>query len=215
MSDEKTKITHSSEMVRYLGYDITVLRCKDVKRDKNGVLRRMWSGKVQLYVPKEKWIAKLHEYKAFKIKKDETGQEKWKALHRGYLMNKPEVEIVSKYNAEIRGIYNFYRLAINVSVLNNFYYMMSRSLFKTFAAKYNTSVNKIRDKYITDEVFSVEYHTKAGTKRCELYHDGFLYKNEPSYPVTWIHCRNTADTTSPTAWRKGSSMASANCVESK
>jgi len=180
MSEEKTKITHSSEMVRYLGYDVTVSRSKDVKRDMNGVLRRMWVGKVQLYVPKEKWTAKLHEYNAFKIKKDETGKEKWKAIHRGYLMNKPEVDIVSKYNAEIRGIYNFYRLAKNVSVLNKFYYMMSRSLYKTFAAKYQTSVRKIRDKYIADDVFSVEYSTKTGKKRCEFYHDGFVYKGEPS-----------------------------------
>ncbi len=101
-------------MVRYLGYDITVSRSKDTKRDKNGVLRRLWVGKVQLYVPTEKWTAKLHEYNAFKITKDETGKEKWKPLHRGYLMNKPEVDIVSKYNSEIRGIYNFYRLAKNL-----------------------------------------------------------------------------------------------------
>lgn len=181
MSEEKTKITHSSEMVRYLGYDISVSRSKDTKRGENGILRRMWSGTVCLYVPKEKWIAKLHEYNAFKIVKDETGKEKWKPMHRGYLMNRPEVEIISKYNSEIRGLYNYYRLANNVSVLGNFYFMMSGSLYKTFAAKFNSSVRKMRAKYTKDDVFGVEYETKAGTKRCELYHDGFTRQKDEIY----------------------------------
>lgn len=172
MSVEKTKITHSSEMVRYLGYDVTVSRSQDVKRSKKG-LQRFWSGKVQLYVPHEKWVAKLHEYNAFKIVMDENGKEIWKPMHRGYLMHKDEVEIISKYNSEIRGLYNYYRLAINASVLGKFYGIMRTSCYKTFAAKFNTSIKKIRDKYTVDDVFGVEYMTKAGLKRCEFYHDGF------------------------------------------
>ena len=48
LSDEKTKITHSSELIDYLGYQFTVRRCRDAKRDESGVLRRMWYGKVAL-----------------------------------------------------------------------------------------------------------------------------------------------------------------------
>ena len=33
-SEEKAKVTHSSEAVRYLGYDIRVVRDKATKRDK-------------------------------------------------------------------------------------------------------------------------------------------------------------------------------------
>lgn len=40
LSEEKTKVTHSSEAVRYLGYDIRVVREKSAKRDKNGALKR-------------------------------------------------------------------------------------------------------------------------------------------------------------------------------
>ena len=58
-------------------------------------------------MPKEKWIAKLHEYGAFKIKKDENGKENWKPLHRGALMPLDDVAIISKYNSEIRGLYNY------------------------------------------------------------------------------------------------------------
>ena len=91
MSEEKTHVTHSSEKVRYLGYDIRISRSQDTKRTKKG-LQRVWYGKVQLYMPKEKWIAKLHEYGAFKIKKDENGKEIWKPLHRGALMPLDDVQ---------------------------------------------------------------------------------------------------------------------------
>jgi hypothetical protein len=88
-------------------------------------------------------------------------------------MNRPEMDIVSKFNAEIRGIYNFYRFADNVSVLNKFYFIMEGSMLKTFAAKYNTSVNKIREGRTINGVFGVTYHTKSEEKRCEFYHEGF------------------------------------------
>ncbi|MCU0081533.1 reverse transcriptase/maturase family protein [Extibacter muris] len=174
MSEEKTHITHSSEKVRYLGYDIKVSRSQDTKRIKKKGLQRVWYGKVQLYMPKEKWIAKLHEYGVFKIKKDGDGKEIWKPLHRGYLMPLDEVAIISKYNSEIRGLYNYYRLAINVSNLGKFHGVMRGSCLKTLAAKYNSSVMKMYKKYRSEKGdFGANYKTKSGIKRCEFYHEGF------------------------------------------
>lgn len=181
LSDEKTKVTHSGEMIRYLGYDFTISRSLDTKRRSDGALTRAWYGKVRLYLPHDKWVGKLQEYKAFKIAKDKTGKETWKAMHRGALMNRPEMDIVSKFNSEIRGIYNFYRLADNVSVLNKFYFFMEGSMLKTFAAKYNTSVNEIRKTRTIDGVFGVTYFTKAGEKRCEFYHEGFTKNDKPLF----------------------------------
>lgn len=173
MSEEKTHVTHSSNMMRYLGYDIRVSRSQDAKRTKKG-LQRVWNGKVQLYVPKEKWITKLHEYGAFRIKKDENGKEYWKPMHRGALMYLDEVSIISKYNSEIRGLYNYYRMAINASNLGKFHSMMRGSCLKTIAAKHNTSVAKTYAKLHSENAdFGVNYKTKSGIKRCEFYHDGF------------------------------------------
>ena len=177
LSEEKTKITHSSELISYLGYQFTVQRNKDVKRDSSGVLRRMWYGKVVLYVPHDKWVQKLKEYQAFKIVAGNDGKERWKPLHRGNLMHKDAIAIISQFNAEIRGLYNFYCMAENVSVLNNFAFIMKGSFLKTLAAKGNTTCNKIRKKYEQDGVISIPYVTKNGPKRCEFYHDGFTKKS--------------------------------------
>lgn len=176
LSEEKTKITHSSELIDYLGYQFTVRRSRDVKRDENGVLRRMWYGTVALYVPHDKWVQKLKEYQAFKIVTDNDGKERWKPLHRGKLMHKDALAIISQFNAEIRGLYNYYSMAENVSVLNNFAFIMKGSFLKTLAAKGNTTCNKIRKKYELDGVISIPYVTKSGPKRCEFYHDGFTKK---------------------------------------
>jgi len=121
LSEEKTKITHSSELINYLGYQFTVRRSRDTKRDENGILRRMWYGKVALYVPHDKWVQKLKEYQAFKIVTSNDGKERWKPLHRGKLMHKDAIAIISQFNAEIRGLYSYYCLVENVSVLINFY----------------------------------------------------------------------------------------------
>ena len=64
MSDEKTKVTHSSNKVRYLGYDFRVDHSKNVKRCQAGDLKRVWYGKVFLYMPKEKWMKKVMENQA-------------------------------------------------------------------------------------------------------------------------------------------------------
>ena len=173
LSEQKTKITHSSEPVRYLGYDFNITRDSSYKRNSKGRLQRLWNHRVKLTMPHEKWFGKLLEYGAFKIKKDENGNERWKTVHRGYLMNNQDIEIISKFNSEIRGIYNYYRLAQNVSTLDKFAHIMKKSMYKTFAGKYRTTVNKIKQKYMRDGVFGVDYSTKAGMKRCELYHDGF------------------------------------------
>lgn len=130
LSEEKTKITHSSELIDYLGYQFTVRRSKDAKRDKNGVLRRMWYGRVALYVPHDKWVQKLKEYQAFKIVAGHDGKERWKPLHRGNLMHKDVLAITGQFNAEIRGLYYYYCLAENVSVLNSFYFIMKGSFLK-------------------------------------------------------------------------------------
>lgn len=182
MSEEKTHITHSAEKVRYLGYDIRVSRSQDVKRTKKG-LQRVWYGKVQLYVPKEKWIEKLHEYGALKIRQGENGKEIWKSLHRGALMPLDEVAIISKYNSELRGLYNYYRLAINVCNLGKFHSIMRGSCLKTLAAKHSSSVMKMYTKYRSENGdFGANYNTKSGMKRCEFYNDGYK-RNKKVAPV--------------------------------
>ena len=95
------------------GYKIKVSRNDGIKRRKGGVKSRPFSGVVKLYVPKENWVKKLLEYEAIKIVTDEDGNEKWKAMHSGKVLNKSDIEILSDYNAKVRGLFNYYFIAEN------------------------------------------------------------------------------------------------------
>lgn len=171
LSDEKTLVTNSRDKARFLGFDVYVAQNDSLKKDKNGHTRRSRSGKVRLYVPREKWQNKLMEYKALKIK-NQDGQEVFEPIHRTYLISNDDLEILQQYNAEIRGMYNYYRIADNVSVLGHFNYVMKFSMFKTFGAKYKMHISEVRRKYGFKR-FGVKYHTKQGEKTLFLYDDGF------------------------------------------
>jgi group II intron reverse transcriptase/maturase len=178
LSTEKTKITNTAENARFLGYDISVSRSQDIKRLKNGKRQRVYSGVVQLRMPLEKWTAKLLEYGAIRIKKDESGKERWKTMPRGKLINRTDIEILSRYNSEIRGLYNYYAIAGNVSTLNHFSSRMKYSMLKT--SKYRCKVRKIKERYVKNGEFTVAYKTKSGMKESVYYHDGFRKKTEPA-----------------------------------
>lgn len=181
LSAEKTKITHTSEFARFLGYDITVSRSQEIKKSKKGYKSRVYSAVVKLYTPHEKYKAKLLELGAIYIKKDSIGQEHWKAIHRGKLINRTDIEILSKYNAEVRGLANYYALACNPTALAHFSSLMKYSMLKTFAAKYRTKVSKIKARYVKDGDFAVAYETKSGRKESVYYNKGFKRRTEPLF----------------------------------
>ena len=177
LSEEKTLITHATQKARFLGYDITTSKGTNDFIKRNGSKFRKTKGLIKLYVPKEKWIGSLLDKKILWIKKDNKGKEKWMPVARSSFVNRTPVEIIGTYNAEVRGLYNYYALASNVSVLNKFYYVMEYSMYKTFACKYRCSMTKIKKRYSRDGIFSIPYVTPSGKeKQVEFYHNGFRKK---------------------------------------
>ena len=181
LSVEKTKITHTGETARFLGYDISVSRSQEVKRLKNGVKSRVYYGVVKLYVPHEKWASKLLSLGAIRIKKDKAGKDHWKAIHRGKLMNRTDIEILRKYNSEVRGMANYYSLACNPVALMHFSSLLKYSMLKTFAAKYRTKVSKIKTRYMKNGEFTVPYVTKTGPKESVYYNKKFERQKTPLF----------------------------------
>lgn len=175
LSEEKTLITHAKDTARFLSYDVFSCDTQTPKMDARGFTRRSKSGRIMLYVPKEKWVKRLMTYDALKIRYDVNNgnKEVWEPVHRNRLIHLDDLEILKQYNAEIRGLYNYYKIANNVSVLNNFNYVMKFSMFKTFGAKYKAHIGKIRNKYRVGKDFGVKYQTKRGWKTLLFYNEGF------------------------------------------
>ena len=164
LSDEKTKITHSSENARFLGYDISVRRNSQTKKRSDGIIQRTLNQTVQLLVPLQDKIQKFLINRG--MAKMNNG--KLETQHINALTVLTDLEIVDKYNAQTRGICNYYSLASNFNKLDYFVYIMEYSCLKTLARKHQMSISKIIKKYRSGKSWAIPYETKTGKKQMQI-----------------------------------------------
>jgi len=177
LSEEKTLITNAKKPAKFLGYDIFTRQSNDTKRDKLNTPIRVFNNRIVLYVTTEVMKKKLLEYDAVRFT-CHNGKEKWKPKARRYLSNCDLLEIITKYNAEIRGFYNFYSIANNSSVIDSFYNIMEYSMYKTMANKLQMSSRKVIHKFSVNKEFQIPYTTKKGElKYRKFYNEGFRRKS--------------------------------------
>ena len=195
MSEEKTLITHSTKFANFLGYDIKISHELDTARDKNNTIKRTHHGYVQLRIPKGT-IEKVIVYR--KMVKDIDAKQ-WDMLHRPTLIRLTDLEIVETYNAELRGLYNYYSLAENVSdKMWQLRYVMEYSCLKTLANKYKSTVAKMKNKYRQGKYWGVKYSNKNGEKIAYFYKNGFKkqrtsHKGNTDTKPNFNVYRNTTD----------------------
>jgi group II intron reverse transcriptase/maturase len=134
LSDEKTLITHGrTESARFLGYNLVVHQANDhITKTRDGREMRQLSGKIGLKVPGHIVPEKTKPY-----------MQNGKAIHRTERLNDEPYDIVKKYDAEYRGVVEYYRMAYNLSRLNRLHWIMEASLTKTLAHKAKVSVATI------------------------------------------------------------------------
>jgi group II intron reverse transcriptase/maturase len=134
ISPEKTKITHArNDRARFLGYDIGVSWSNiKVHKTKNNVKVRQVNGNIRLEVPKDvvtKWVGKY--------------TRKGRAIHLGQYIHLSDYEMVATFGAQLRGIAQYYMLAIDVSKkLNRVYWVCTESLRMTLRNKHKGKLNK-------------------------------------------------------------------------
>ncbi len=137
LSEEKTLITHATtQAARFLGYEI-VSQHSDDQIDPNG--RRCVNRQVRLRVPADVVEKKCAWY-----------VERGKPVQRAALLQDSDYTIVSRYQAEYRGIIQYYLLAQNVYWFRKLHWIMRISLLKTLANKHKTRVTAMIRKYQTE-----------------------------------------------------------------
>ena len=70
-----------------------------------------------------------------------------KPTHRAELMNDDDYTIVSRFQAEFRGVVQYYLLALNVAHIGKLHRVMQESLAKTLSNKHKTSCRKVMRRY--------------------------------------------------------------------
>ena len=178
LSDEKTLITHAQDKAKFLGYEIFIRKSDAVKRNKDGVLKRDFNGAVVLTLNSAVIQKKLTEYNALEVRNID-GKDIWWSKPRRYMTPMKPEDILAQYNAETRGLYNYYSLATNVSKeCASFAFIMKMSMFKTLGWKLNTSARKVRQKYQKDKDFVIPYNDAKGKQKYKVfYNEGFKKRN--------------------------------------
>jgi group II intron reverse transcriptase/maturase len=147
LSDEKTLITHAaSQAARFLGYDIVVQHADD-RHDRQG--RRTVNDIVGLRVPAEVVATYCAAY-----------MRHGKPVHRPERTKESDFAILIRYQAEYRGIVQYYALAQNVAWLYKLRWVMETSLLKTLASKFKATVTAMARKY------RATAHTTHGALKC-------------------------------------------------
>ena len=130
MSEEKTLITHAQEeKAKFLGYEVHTLHAND-RHDHRG--HRCINGGIGLRVPKRVLTEHCSRY-----------IRDGKAADLPERMNEEAHDIVVRYQAEYRGLVQYYRLAYNLHTLSKLKRVMEVSLVKTLARKYQTGVREM------------------------------------------------------------------------
>jgi group II intron reverse transcriptase/maturase len=134
LSEEKTLVTHArDEAAKFLGYEIHILHAND-KHDQRG--QRCINGSVGLRIPRSVINSHCTKY-----------MRSGKAIHLAQRLSDDAYSIVSQYQAEYRGIAQYFRMAYNLHMLSKLKWVMELSLVKTLANKFKTTCQKIYKRY--------------------------------------------------------------------
>ena len=100
-----------------------------------------------LNVSYETVLKRLQSYDAVRITQVNR-KETLKPSSRKYMVNRQDADILAQYNLELRGFYNYYSIADNISYWGwKFNYFMKYSMLKTLGRKHKRTVGQILEKY--------------------------------------------------------------------
>lgn len=136
LSEEKTLLTHAATgAARFLSYEISTNRDNN-KRNTQG--NRTIGGHVTLRIPAKVVQAKCKPY-----------TKPGKPIHLMVRAHNEVYTIIADYQAEYRGIVNYYRMAMNMRNLGRLKWIRETSLTKTHAHKLDVSVPQVYHRFRT------------------------------------------------------------------
>ena len=190
VSDTKTTVVKATAGARFLGYDVRRYDSQKVYRTVRGgrhTRMRAASGNLQLHVPTEK-------LRAFARARGYGNLDTLNSCSRPALLRLSDAEIVAAYNAEMRGLAQFYALAYGAQSgrMHKLHFLWRGSLLKTLAHKHKSTVTKTARVLKDGDRMAVRFEDDKG--RTRLIRRG-------SYATSRAHHRHSACWT--TAPRRG------------
>jgi hypothetical protein len=163
VAEEKSGVHNATDGVEFLSYRVRTWGKRNggrsvqrIKLHGRHTTMRSQSQNIQLTIPE-------HKLRAFCERRGYGNLHLLQSKHRGFLTPLSDVKIVWAYNAEMRGLANYYRLACNAKgSLSKLYYIWWGSLLRTLAAKHKTTVTKVASRLRTPNGEYVARYTVDG-----------------------------------------------------
>jgi group II intron reverse transcriptase/maturase len=179
IAEEKSHISPSRRGTIFVGYEVKTYsgdRVIKVKRGSRHTTYKSISEQLQLHIP----AGKLQKFCA---SKGYGNYETAKATHKSQWIQLSDAEIILAYNAELRGLANYYALACNVKQeMHKLARVWRVSLFKTLACKHKSSVNTIANQLKTEEGYVLTVPGEKRTHTFKVFRLKDLRKPTPTDP---------------------------------
>lgn len=163
ISEEKSKIVDKTG-IDFLGYNISMPGYTSERVTNSwGVTRRRNSTKPVFKVPTHKAILfiKKNKYGSYTENRSDS---------RPFLINFDDIEIIKQYNAELRGIMQYYKYAVNCKdIIGKVQWLSQYSMLKTLASKHKCTIAQI----FARKIIKTRKHPKTGkTWYCNIGNTG-------------------------------------------
>jgi len=179
VAEEKSHICHSRKGMTFVGYEVKTYsgdRTIRTKRGNRHTTLKSISERIQLHIPAGK-LQKFCSTKGY------GNYETAKAIHRKGWTHLSDAEIILAYNGELRGLANFYALALNAKTeMHKLAHVWRVSLLKTLANKHKTSINKIANNLKTDDGYALIVQEEKKTRVIRIFRLKDLKKPLPTNP---------------------------------
>lgn len=166
VSEAKSGVHHASDGVRFLGYDILTEGHPQSHRMTIGnrrVTRRGLKDRLKLRVPRDKVVEFVHA-------KGWGDYDACKPRHRPALLYASDVEIALAYNAELRGLANYYALACDVKrKMNKAAKLAFQSFLCSLARKHKTTATRIARSLRKGQEYYVTYNVLGKPKVVKIW----------------------------------------------
>jgi group II intron reverse transcriptase/maturase len=164
IAEEKSGIHHAKDGTAFLGYEVinrTTEKILKVRRRDTKVVAatRTVKDRINLRIPE-------HKMREFCQSKGYGNFDTLKPSNRTHWLHLDDEEILLSYNAEMRGIANYYALANNAKRgLQKAIFLAESSFLATLANKHNSSIEKEATRLRQGRDLCITIQTKGGKRR--------------------------------------------------
>jgi len=132
---------------------------------------------IELYMPENTIRNFIIQYKFVK----DIDAKPWRMQSLPFLIHRSDTAIVQFYNAQLQGLYSFFRMSANVSrYMGQLRHVMEYSCLATLAAKHQISITMVKQRFAAGKYWGIRRKNKQGQlEMTYFFNEGFVRSTAP------------------------------------